>query len=149
MEAIVFCGIQASGKTTFYAERLLHTHVRISMDLLRTRHRERRLLELCVETQMRFVVDNTNPTREERARYVAPAVDRGFRVLAYRFVTDPWQAVERNRARGGRSAIPVAGVLGTHKRLEEPALEEGFAAIFRVDLGPEGFTGPVLVAGAG
>ncbi len=148
MEAIVFCGIQASGKTTFYAERLLHTHVRISMDLLRTRHRERRLLELCVQTQMRFAVDNTNPTREERARYLVPALDRGFRVVAYRFTCDPQIAVQRNQARG-RSAIPVAGVLGTHKRLEEPALEEGFAAIFGVELGPAGFTGPVLVAGAG
>ncbi len=38
MEAVVFCGIQGSGKTSFYRERLLATHVRISLDLLRTRH---------------------------------------------------------------------------------------------------------------
>ena len=40
MEAIVLCGVQGSGKTTLYRDRFLATHVRVSMDLLRTRHRE-------------------------------------------------------------------------------------------------------------
>ena len=41
MEAIVFIGLQASGKSSFYKERFFSTHVRISLDLLRTRNRER------------------------------------------------------------------------------------------------------------
>ncbi|MEL6944740.1 MAG: ATP-binding protein, partial [Bacteroidota bacterium] len=36
MQAILFIGIQASGKSTFYKERFFNTHVRISMDLLNT-----------------------------------------------------------------------------------------------------------------
>ncbi|MEN3294973.1 MAG: hypothetical protein V7642_4226, partial [Burkholderiales bacterium] len=40
MEMLLFIGIQASGKSTFYKERFFDTHVRISMDLLRTRNRE-------------------------------------------------------------------------------------------------------------
>ena len=48
MEAIVFVGIQASGKSTFYRERFFATHVRISLDLLRTRHREGRFLQTCL-----------------------------------------------------------------------------------------------------
>ena len=39
MEAVVFTGIQASGKSTFYRERFFHTHLRISLDLLKTRGR--------------------------------------------------------------------------------------------------------------
>ncbi|MDL2321544.1 ATP-binding protein, partial [Desulfosarcina sp. OttesenSCG-928-B08] len=66
MEAIIFCGIQASGKSTFYLERFFKTHVRISLDLLRTRNRENRFLSLCLETGQHFVVDNTNPTRSDR-----------------------------------------------------------------------------------
>ena len=73
MQAIVFCGIQASGKTTFYRERFFDTHVRISLDLLRTRRREQLLLAACLEGRQPFVVDNTNPTIAERARYVVPA----------------------------------------------------------------------------
>lgn len=70
MEAVVFVGLQASGKSSFYKERFFSTHVRISLDLLRTRNRERRLMTVCLETQQPFVIDNTNPTREERAKYV-------------------------------------------------------------------------------
>ena len=146
MEAIVFCGVQASGKTTFYAERLLQTHVRISLDLLRTRHREARFLAACLETQMRFVVDNTNPTREERARYVRPALDARYTVVAYVFETDVPEALARNAAREPRERVPARGLLGTRKRLEPPGLDEGFAAVHRVVLGPDGFTGPQRIA---
>ena len=40
-EAAVFCGIQGSGKTTFYRARFAATHARINLDELKTRHRER------------------------------------------------------------------------------------------------------------
>ena len=129
MEALVFCGIQASGKTTYYAQHFLHTHVRISLDLLRTRHRESVFLAACLETQMAFVVDNTNPTREERARYVRPALERGYRVDAYLFETDADAAIARNEGRTGRRSVPVAGVLGTRARLQVPDPGEGFAAV--------------------
>ena len=66
MEAVVLIGIQASGKTTFYQQRFFATHVRISLDLLRTRE------------QQRFVVDNTNITAAERARYILPVAPPAF-----------------------------------------------------------------------
>src|SRR3954465_8138871 len=110
MEAVIFCGIQASGKTTFYRERLFDTHVRISLDLLRTRRREQLLLAACLEGKQRFVIDNTNPTIAERARYVEPALNAGFTVHGFFFVADPRTAFERNRRRPGRAAIPAAGV---------------------------------------
>lgn len=70
MEALIFCGIQATGKSTFYKERFFNSHVRISMDLLNTRHKEKRFLDMCIELQQRFVVDNTNPTIADRQRYI-------------------------------------------------------------------------------
>src|SRR3954467_10404941 len=110
MEAVIFCGIQASGKTTFFRERFFDTHVRISMDLLRTRRREELLLKACLEGGQPFVVDNTNATAAQRARYVAAARAAGFRVVGYYFATDPRQAFARNRARSGKAAIPAAGL---------------------------------------
>ncbi|CAA9524708.1 MAG: hypothetical protein AVDCRST_MAG79-423, partial [uncultured Thermoleophilia bacterium] len=70
MQAVVLCGIQASGKTSFFRDRFSDTHVRISRDLLRTEHRERRFLELCLETGQPFVVDKTNATPGHRRPYV-------------------------------------------------------------------------------
>lgn len=58
MEAIIFCGIQACGKTTFYLQNFFKTHLRISLDLFNTRRKENIfLVQTCLETQQRFVVD--------------------------------------------------------------------------------------------
>src|SRR3954453_1309709 len=97
MEAIVLCGVQGSGKSTFYRDRFLETHVRVSMDLLRTRSREAAFVKLCLDTRQRFVVDNTNPTPAERRRYVEPARAAGFRVVGYLVEVDEVQALARNR----------------------------------------------------
>lgn len=138
MEAIVFCGVQASGKTTFYARTFLKTHVRIGMDLMRTRHRERRFLETCVATGQRFVVDNTNPTAAEREPYVRAALAAGYRVVGYEFASTAADALARNARRCGSESIPVSGLLGTLKRLEPLSLAEGFAELRLVRIAPEG-----------
>jgi predicted kinase len=134
MEAIIFCGIQGAGKTTFYRERFFDTHVRINLDMLRTRRREQLLMRACLESEQRFVVDNTNVRRAERERYIVPARAAGFRVLGYFFRVDPRSAFERNRRREGRARIPAAGVFGAQKRLEPPLPEEGFHELYEVDL---------------
>ena len=138
MEAIVLCGVQGSGKTTLYRERFLATHVRVSMDLLRTRHREAAFLALCLETRQPFVVDNTNPTPADRRRYVAPAREAGFRVAGYLVEVDPGEALGRNAERSGRERIPVSGVLGTARRLLRPTLEEGFDELWHATAAPGG-----------
>jgi predicted kinase len=134
MEAVIFCGIQAAGKTTFYVQRFLRTHLRISMDLLHTRNKERQLLELCYGLRQRFVVDNTNPTRKDRAPYIEGARLHKFRVIGYYFDTDIAAAVGRNAERTGKEKIPVPGLRGTYKKLEPPQYSEGFDDLYRVEI---------------
>jgi predicted kinase len=126
MEAIVLCGLQGSGKTTLYRDRWLETHVRISMDLLRTRNREAELLDLCLRTRQPFVVDNTNPAPAERRRYVDPARAAGFRTIAYLVEVDPALAQGRNAERAAGRRVPDSGLRGTARRLIRPTPEEGF-----------------------
>ncbi len=137
MEAVILVGIQASGKSTFYQQRFFDTHVRISRDLLRTRSREQLLLQACLEGRQPFVVDNTNVLAEERARYVGAAKAAGYRVVGYFFRTEPRAAIARNRLRTGKAVIPIPGILGTYKKLEEPRMEEGFDELYAVTLTPE------------
>jgi predicted kinase len=137
MEAVILVGIQASGKSTFYKQRFFDTHVRISRDLLRTRNRESQLLDACIRTQQPFVIDNTNPLAEERARYILPARAARFRVVCYFFRTETRAAIARNAKREGSARIPIPGILGTYKKLEEPRPEEGFDEIYLVTLTPE------------
>ena len=77
MHAILLIGIPAAGKTTFYQQRFAQTHVRISLDMLRTRKRERLLLEACIAGKMPFVSDNTNATPQQRAIYLKAARTAG------------------------------------------------------------------------
>lgn len=132
MQAIIFCGIQGSGKSTFYKEHFFNTHIRISMDLLRTRNREKRLLELCLRTRARFVIDNTNPSSEERKRYLLPALAARYEVVGYFFQTSIVAALERNRLRTGRELIPDKGIRSTRNKLQLPTFDEGFHRLFYV-----------------
>ncbi|HEX5500990.1 MAG TPA: AAA family ATPase [Thermomicrobiales bacterium] len=138
MEAILFVGLQAAGKSTFYRERFFDTHVRINLDMLRTRRREALLLAACLEGQQPFVVDNTNPTAAGRARFVAPARAAGFRVAGYYFLPEPRACAARNAARPAARRVPPAAIFGTAKRLEPPAPAEGFDALYAVTLAPGG-----------
>jgi predicted kinase len=142
MQAVIFTGIQGSGKSTFYRERLFETHVRISMDLLKTRNREQAFLQLCLNTKQPFVVDNTNPRAADRARYIVLARQSGFRVTGYFFDVNLRTALGRNKSRSGRAVIPVPGVIGTWKRQEPPSMAEGFDELYRVSVDN---TGQVLV----
>jgi predicted kinase len=126
VEAVILVGLQGAGKSTFYKERFSETHLRVNLDMLKTRHREKRFLAACVETGQRFVVDNTNPTRAERQVYIRAAKDAGFRVVGYYFQSRVEDCQRRIEQRPADRQVPLRGILGTAARLELPALEEGF-----------------------
>lgn len=137
MEAVVFVGLQGSGKSSFFKERFFATHVRISLDLLRTRNREKRILQSCLDTKQKFVVDNTNPTCDERANYIDKSRDSGFRVIGYYFRSKVNDCLRRNEERVGR--LPDVAILSTAKKLELPRLDEGFDELWYVRIGDNGF----------
>lgn len=140
MTAVILIGIPASGKSTFYQQRFFFTHVRISLDMLKTRQREMFLVEACLAARQPFVVDNTDVSTKERARFIAPARAAGFRVIGYHFDTTVGEALERNRQRKGRGRIPDKGVAGVAGRLEMPTPGEGFDELWHVKIdGAGGF----------
>jgi predicted kinase len=134
MECVMLIGIQGSGKSAFFKARFADTHVRINRDMLKTRPREARFFALCLETGQRCVVDNTNATAEERARFIVAARQHGFRVLGYFFEVPVAEAIARNAARAQEQRIPVVGIYATAKRLQRPACAEGFDELFRVQV---------------
>jgi predicted kinase len=131
-EAVILVGIQGAGKSTFYSRRFFDTHLRISLDLLGTRPRERAFFETCLSTGQSFVVDNTNIRASDRAVYIEAAKRAGFRVIGYFFETTFGDALRRNAQRSGRARIPPAGIGGALKRLERPNLQEGFDELYVV-----------------
>ena len=129
-----FTGVQASGKSSFYLLNLAHSHLRINLDMLKTRHRENIIFEAGLASKTKMVIDNTNPTKADRARYIQRAIDAGFEVISYYFETDFQSTLERNSQREGKANIPEVGVRATYKKLETPSLDEGFNEIFKVKI---------------
>lgn len=134
MEAIIFIGLQGSGKSSLYRHRFFRTHVRINLDMLRTRHRESGLIEACLRLKQPFVVDNTNATVAERAIYITAAKEAAFRVIGFYFESRTAACLERNALRSEDEQVPRVGILGTAKRLELPTYPEGFDEIQYVRL---------------
>lgn len=135
--AIILIGIQAAGKSSYVREQFFDTHVRINLDMLRTRPREARLLAACLAGRISFVVDNTNVTRESRQRYIPAARAAGFRVVGYFFESKIGDALARNARR--ERQVPVQAVSHTSNRLELPSLTEGFDELYFVRLENGGF----------
>ena len=100
--------------------------------MLRTRHREKLLLQACIAARQPFVVDNTNATAAERVRFITPTRDAGFKVVGYYCSSKVQDALERNRQREGKARIPDKGVPGTAGRLELPTMAEGFDELWYV-----------------
>jgi len=147
LEAVIFIGIQASGKSTFFREKFFDTHVRINLDMLRNREREKCLLRACLEAKQSFVVDNTNPTILEREVYISQAKAEKFRVIGYYFEVNIEKSLQRNALRKGKQCIPEVGIRATRNRLQKPSVSEGFDQLFFVQLTEEGFVVKDFVEG--
>lgn len=138
MEAVIFVGIQATGKSTFFAQHFAETHARINLDTLKTRTREEALLMQCIREGKPFVVDNTNVMTRERARYIALAKAAGYRVVGYFFESKLSDALQRNTQREGKAAIPRMGIIAKYRALQMPQFDEGFDQLYRVSIGVDG-----------
>ena len=128
-EAVIFVGLQGSGKTTYFADHFAGTHEHVSRDIQGTAEREAALIRECLRSERSFVVDNTNATRAVRAPYVREAKAAGFTVRCCFFDTPVRTAIGRNNHRKDKKAIPVPAILRTAKQLEPPSVDEGFEAI--------------------
>ncbi len=135
MEAVILCGLQATGKSTLCRERFFRTHVRINLDMLKSRHREAILVRACLEAKQPFVVDNTNPTREDRKKYVETARAAGFKVVCYYFESRVAESLIRNESRPDDEQVPSPGIKATAARLELPSRAEGFDEMYYVRIG--------------
>ena len=129
---VILMGLQGSGKSTFYQKYLAEKRVRVNLDTLKTRHRERLLIEECLRTGVDFAIDNTNPTRADRAAYIPAARAAGYRVIGCFMESKIRDCLERNKHREGKARVPDVAILGTSRRLEMPSYEEGFDELYFV-----------------
>jgi len=138
MELVIFTGLQASGKSTFFRGRFAATHELISKDLFpNNRNRNRKQEELigaALSARRPMVVDNTNPTVENRRTLVRQGREHGAKIVGYYFESTVSECVERNRLRAGTAKVPDVAIYATAKKLVCPSYSECFDELFRVRL---------------
>ncbi|WP_175407356.1 AAA family ATPase [Streptomyces sp. TRM64462] len=136
-DVAVLVGLQGSGKSTFYRQRLSGRYAHVSKDLFprgarKKQQRQMRQVARALAAGTSVAVDNTNPSPEEWAPLVAAARAHGATATAYWFPPDVTGSLRRNAAREGRDRVPDVGVLATVRRLREPSPRDGFDAVLEV-----------------
>ena len=148
LELIILIGLPAAGKSSLYREKFAGTHLHVSKDLwpnatkredrsARGRSRrgdQREMIEAALASGKSVVIDNTNPTKAERAKLIALARAHGASVLGYYFDINTRTAVARNAERTGRGKVPNVAIFTAAKRLQPPSRGEGFDQLFRVTI---------------
>ena len=129
---VIMMGLQASGKSTFYAEHLSESYVHINLDTLKTRRREQEAIEACLAEGKSYAIDNTNPERTDRARYIAPAKSAGYRIVGYFMQSRIRDCIARNATRSGKARVPDTAIAATSNKLELPSYREGFDELYFV-----------------
>lgn len=142
MELILFVGLQASGKSTFYQRYFAGTHVYVSKDAFRNNkqpaRRQQTLIEEALKIGRSVVVDNTNPTREARAQLISLGRQYDASIVGYYFESQVKQSLERNKLRTGKARVPNVAIYVTAKKLVPPAYTEGFDQLYSVRIGEDG-----------
>jgi len=141
LELVIFIGLQATGKSTFYRARFAATHVLVSKDLMGRggkgkpkSARQAEQVTSALAAGRSVVVDNTNPALEDRADLIALARAHDAWVAGYFFTSSLPDALERNRARDGKARVPDVALFATRKRLVPPSYAEGFDRLYSVRL---------------
>ncbi len=128
----IIMGIQGSGKSTFYDKFLAEKYTRVNLDTLGTRKREQLLIEQCINEGKSFAIDNTNPTKADRARYIPIAKAAGYKVIGYFMESKLKMCIARNNMREGKEKIPAMAIAATSNKLEMPSYDEGFDELYFV-----------------
>ncbi len=126
---VIFVGLPASGKSTYYFAHFAATHAHVSKDLLARGARQEPLVEAALKAGKSVVVDNTNPSPAARAPLIAIGRRHGARIIGYFFEVDVKTALVRNRQRQGKGRVPDVALFVTKKKLVPPSYDEGFDEI--------------------
>ena len=131
---VLMIGIQGSGKSTFYRKYLQSEYVHINLDTLKTRKKEADAIDECFKNGQSFAVDNTNPSKRDRQRYIPSAKFNGYRIIGYFMESKIKDCIERNNKRIGIACVPEEAIAATSNKLEMPSYDEGFDELYFVKI---------------
>ncbi len=92
------------------------------------------LVEKCFKRKSSFVIDQTNVTKESRARWIEWANRHRYRIVVYSFALPPDEdaLMERIKKRSNK-VIPLSVLADMIGQYEKPSLIEGFDSVVEID----------------
>ncbi|KAJ8948512.1 hypothetical protein NQ318_000052 [Aromia moschata] len=134
---ILMVGGPGSGKSHFCKEALLPLgYVHVNRDKLGSWQKCVKLLRDSLERRESCVVDNTNPDKESRARFVSVAKEMNVSCYCFVMATTVQHMKHNNRFREltDPSHVPVSEIIinSYKKNFQEPEMSEGYADIVKV-----------------
>jgi predicted kinase len=139
---IIFIGLQASGKSSFFRSHFASSHELVSKDCFRNHkspsQRQSYLIKTALEAGISVVVDNTNPTLVDRASLIQLGRSYNAEIIGYYFRSHLKDCLERNQQREGKERVPDVGIYATLHKLTKPFYAEGFDKLFYVKIVGDG-----------
>lgn len=141
-EVVLFVGYPASGKTSFFKKFFeLKGYCHVNRDTLGS---WQKCVSKCTEflrAGMHVAIDNTNPDRESRTRYIEVAKQFSVPIRCFQFTTSIDHAKHNNRFREltskGKLVKVNDMVFNMYKsKFVEPSLDEGFSEIVKIQFTP-------------
>ncbi|NEQ26750.1 MAG: AAA family ATPase [Microcoleus sp. SIO2G3] len=96
--------------------------------------RQAQLIEAALQAGRSVVVDNTNPTLEDRALLIELGKTYGAKIIGYYFESHVSSCRKRNQQRVGQDQVPDVAIYSTIKKLVRPTYAEGFDQLFDVHI---------------
>jgi len=112
----------------------LKDYVRINLDTLHTRNKEKLVIEEAIKNKKNIVVDNTNLTKVYWARYIGAVSGNGYEMEGYFMQSKIQDCIERNKCRTGKEKIPRTAIAVTANKLEMTEYSEGFDRLYFVSI---------------
>eukprot|EP00732_Lithocolla_globosa_P004651 Lithocolla_globosa_v1_NODE_4396_length_1446_cov_2.690870.p1 type:complete len:440 gc:universal NODE_4396_length_1446_cov_2.690870:1331-12(-) len=142
-EMVVFVGFPAAGKSTFAKRYFVsQDYVHVNRDTLKTPKKCHDAARAGLKSGKSVVVDNTNPTKDGRADYIAIAQEHGVPCRCFRFTTEENVAKHLNYFRekiteGDSPHVPRVGYAMYKKSFVEPVRSEGFSEVKEINFVPQ------------
>lgn len=92
----------------------------------RPQKRQEELIRAALAAGKSVVVENTNPTRADRAALIALGRAAGARIVGVFFDVDLAECRRKNAQREGRARVPDVAIFAARKRLEPMTADEGY-----------------------
>jgi len=130
---VIMIGIPGSGKSTFCNTKF-PLFVRVNLDTLHTRNKESILINESIKNDKDIIIDNTNPTINDRAKYISIGKENNYKIIGYYMESKFESCMERNNLRKDKEKLPYKALASIAKQLEQPSFNEGFDELYYVKI---------------